>query len=714
VNPAEQAHTFFDALLGGNGELLAGSFLTVSWLTAGKPEPRTRWTSATVDDLASAVTGILGDDVTGVYVGLGLTTDRPSPEVGRLRVEHATGVAFLSLDIDIAGAGHSDKPYAPTTDTALSLAHCLGLAPTVVIHTGHGIQAFYRLAEPWIFGATDVDDDGAPVIDAARVATERAAAVELVWAFVTSVRIRAKQIGGWHVDPTGDLARLVRVPGTRNRKVAGENLPVEIVECDPSRRYDREDIEAVLAPRSLLDTYRSAREAGGDLEGVDLAGLWAQVKSSPNFMPPWLASVIESGWDEPLCRIWSGEDDKRYGNNDSDIDMALVAAVLRLDLGVEAAAQIVMSRRLRIDRKVDKADPAGRAADYLGLTIGKVAARIRARESVAESNASVIDAVLAEVDEPPTQVVAPDAGSNDNVVSLQVGPDPEPEPTPVTPLRRPEPTPEPDPEVEHADAPRVVKPGMGPSIPSGPTPKERTIGDQLAAHLGLPEGVAIWAAGIRRLPKNSEIRLWLYRNSSSLVHGGKWKPNTVAATRWHTQSDWEARATVKALVMRDLHLVIDPSPQRAWAEQGLLKLYELARPMDEGTPAEQVRMSVLSQLRQAEGTGLFSTAVLNRCPWLDKDEHVWLALDALRQAITAAGYGVFKPMLLADTLDELGCKVQAGMKVDEGHRVVDDELPWVLLGDELFTPLLAEHVKLRAVNRDAADARAGLRMIGPS
>lgn len=708
MNPAGQAHQFFNALLGGNGELLAGCRLTVTSLT---PKPRTRWVPLAVDSLASAVAAADGVGVTGVYIGVGLTRS-PGPDAERLTVDDTVGIAFVCADIDILGAGHDErnpKPYAPDLGTALSIANSLGLRPTVVVHTGHGIQAYWRLDEPWIFGAVDVDDDGAPVVDPARVTADREAAKALTWEFVTSIRIRARLMGDWHVDPTGDLARLMRSPGSANRKIAGENLPVHILEGegDPARRYTREDLEAVIAPRALLDPYRvGALEATADLAGVDLAGLWAQVQTAPEHTPRWLASVLDSGFDDALCRIWSGEEDaSRYHNDDSEIDMALVAAVLRLELGAARAAQAVMARRVRVGRKVEKVDPAERV-DYLARTVGKVAARIRAKTTAVSSGSAVLDEALGSDDDPDPDDPPADVGASGATPS-------EPAPSVVTPLRRPDPTLESDPEVEHAQAPRAPRPGIDPSTPAPPNAAEKNLGAQLGAQMGLPAGMAVWAVGWRRMDKVDEIRMWLYRTAASVVHGGSWQPNTVAATRWHPKSEWEVNIKMAGILWRDLHVATEPVPARAWRDEGRTRLYQLARRLEEGTPAETTRQALIGMLRRAQGTAMFATAVVTRDPWVD-ELRVWVALDSVRQAIAQAGFPVASAVRLMDTLDEMGCKVQTGMAVAADHRTVCDELPWVLLVDSLCAGELGEHVRLRAADRDAQDARAGLRLIGPS
>ncbi|HZE01394.1 MAG TPA: hypothetical protein VE155_06475, partial [Pseudonocardiaceae bacterium] len=470
MNPAEQARTFAEALLGDHGEMLAGCFLTVTSL----PGPQTRWTPAKVDPLCSAVLRAAEGKTTGVYVGVGLTRGATA-KAERLDVKDTAGIAFLWADIDIASDAHkSKKTYCPDVETAVAIAHSLGLAPTVITHTGHGIQAFWRLSEPFIFGAVDADDDGAPIIDQARIEADRARAATLAHGFVTTLRIRARQMGGWHLDPVGDLARLMRAPGTYNRKVDGENLPVVITEVDATRRYELEALEAVLAPQALLDSYSSPLgDAGGDLAGVDLPALWTEVRTSKDYLPGWLESVLDSGFDEVLEKIFAGRADDDYENDDSAIDMALIAAVLRNNLGVECAAQVVMSRRLRTGRKIEKVDP-GKRTSYLATSISKVAARLRSGDAAVASHHEAIRAAVAAMAEPdpePEVEVEPDPAPP--VTDLNATPEDTGEPEPPRLTRVP---PEPDPVTEHADAPRAPRQGIDGPMPAPPDASEMALG----------------------------------------------------------------------------------------------------------------------------------------------------------------------------------------------------------------------------------------------
>jgi hypothetical protein len=152
-------------------------------------------------------------------------------------------------------------------DEALQRCTAAGLpAPTIVVKSGHGVHLYWKLAEP--YRIDDVDDpqpvesewleklDGGKsrkefIVDhttgerlylAARQnvpkLSPKAAAIQDIQAGI------AEKIGGDH---THDLARILRVPGTMNRKdQRNGRAPVacELVDCDPGRLYALELFES--------------------------------------------------------------------------------------------------------------------------------------------------------------------------------------------------------------------------------------------------------------------------------------------------------------------------------------------------------------------------------------------------------------------------------------------------------------------------------------
>lgn len=774
MSDAEQARTFAGALLGDHGGMLDGLRLTLSTFSSEALGPQTHWLPATADSLASAITTHAAASTTvGVYVGVGLTRGARAidPQTGkaykRLAMADVDGLAWLWSDIDIAGVAHGSRmPLVPDLETAVAVARCTGLMPTALVNTGHGVQAHWRLAEPLIYGCVDFDDDGVPIIDPSRIAADRAAGEELAWSFVKSLQIRAKRLGGWHVDPTTDTNRLVRCPGSYNRKVAGDHRPVVLLDVDASRRYDLDDIRAVLAPEKLLGPLRGgdAGNGGQTIAGVDLPGLWAGVRLlAPAYVPDWLGAILDSGWAPELAAIWSGAADAQYDNDHSSIDAALVTALLRENIGLDCVAEALMCRRLRIDHRVEKVDPARRGAYYIGRTIGRVLASMRARESTTEGHLAAIQAVTAEVaaqgddDNPapsqpqtdpnlgaspdaveasasevvddglaynenavtlegeppaPTQVGAPGPDSNESDVSVGSGPDNEGD-APEPPLLRAVPPVEPDLLAEHADAPVAPRQGIDDSLPRGPrNSTEELQCAQLSTALGLPPGVTVWTVGERKLTGNNEVRVWLRRSVDSVVKGGTWRPGSVGATRWHAKGDWDARARVSGILQHDLNLFVDVMREWRSDEQGLKLMYELCRDMPAGTPAEAMRLAVVGLLRHSTGTGLFATACTTRDPWVTDDDGVWIPLVNIRGAMQRLGHTPPDAAHMGDTLGELRCKVRAGMGIEEGNRVVHDAEQWVRVPEDLVDAELWAQVGMRAAQRDSDDKRNDIRVIG--
>jgi putative DNA primase/helicase len=112
----------------------------------------------------------------------------------RPSAQEVAGIFGTWLDLDV-------KPPdgAPSIEAALEVAHAIA-DPTITALSGHGLHAWYLFDQPWLFA----DDD------------ERRDAENLAWRW----QERHREIADFHIDPTHDLARLLRVPGTVNTKDA--------------------------------------------------------------------------------------------------------------------------------------------------------------------------------------------------------------------------------------------------------------------------------------------------------------------------------------------------------------------------------------------------------------------------------------------------------------------------------------------------------------
>ena len=100
----------------------------------------------------------------------------------------------------------------------------LALEPSAIVGSGDaGIHPYWILSEPWLF-----DDDA-----------ERTAAATMCRNWVATVDGVA-HAHGWRVDHVGDLARIMRAPGSVNTKRGGRE-PVEVLALT-DRRYSPDDV----------------------------------------------------------------------------------------------------------------------------------------------------------------------------------------------------------------------------------------------------------------------------------------------------------------------------------------------------------------------------------------------------------------------------------------------------------------------------------------
>jgi hypothetical protein len=116
-------------------------------------------------------------------------------------------------------------------------------AATKIVHSGHGLHVYWRLAER---------EDASP--------GEGQRRIEEV------LRLACAHIGG---DPqVAETARLMRLVGSHNTRVSGEKLPVEIIHHDPEIMYDLGALEdAFLGEQPILPAVKAKpKEANGHTE----------------------------------------------------------------------------------------------------------------------------------------------------------------------------------------------------------------------------------------------------------------------------------------------------------------------------------------------------------------------------------------------------------------------------------------------------------------
>lgn len=414
MSRAEQARAFCSALLGGSdGDDRLSQLYTTVWSSADK---LTRWRRA---DKPGAIASLITEldeqpRAQAIYIGMGLM-DAPRGEVmhtdtagepvtkGRTRNEDVRGLVGLWADIDIAGEGHADAHYPGTVEEARRIVDAVRLKPTLVVHSGGGLQVYWLFTEPWL--TADADDPDA----------ERVKMATLVRDWTRTIQYQAELIGRFKVDSVFDLARLLRPAGTTNRKIGGNPRRVEILEFNERATYDEHDFADHLADPSVIAAYSAT--PGSTLTGValseaeaavlrevNLGAVWARVNSAAyralDYTPPWLADILELEAevddDSKITKVWTG-DRPEFKSDQNRFDAALVRLLAAFDnVDAEGLVEALMCRRLRLvdGTKAEKVDPR-RRLDYVARTVARFRAEALKDEQTKVKTDQAVDAFAA-------------------------------------------------------------------------------------------------------------------------------------------------------------------------------------------------------------------------------------------------------------------------------------------------------------------------------
>ena len=166
-----------------------------------------------------------------VYFGVGAAKE---PRFGgRARADDVMAIPGVWLDIDLK---HDTHVQQDLPETIAEIEAKLPLLPSVLVHSGHGLHAYWLFRELWVF--TDEQ--------------EQKRARKLLRGF----QMYVKQRLGYKLDSTHDLARVLRVPGTQNYKA--DPVPVEILQQN-DQRYNIDDIDQFTLDDVTVNDY-AARE----------------------------------------------------------------------------------------------------------------------------------------------------------------------------------------------------------------------------------------------------------------------------------------------------------------------------------------------------------------------------------------------------------------------------------------------------------------------
>ena len=277
------------------------------------PDRISHWCT-TVAEVKSTATKLAnkGHDV---YVGVGFAP-RNFGKMKRCPANQIAGIAGLWVDVDYQSTIHTKKNLPPDEQTAMDLIESMGLSPTLVVHSGNGLQAYWLFNELWIF---DSDEE-----------REEAASMSRRWN--ATLRARAR-MHGWDVDSTFDLSRILRLPGTYNHK-SDPPKPVRLLGLYDDRRYNIHEFE-----KYLLDDEHTAHVATTSPVSVGALIL------DPNANPPLdkLIPLLEN--DPRVRRTWHRARTDMQDQSPSAYDLSLASFAVRAHWTDQEIANLLIAHR---------------------------------------------------------------------------------------------------------------------------------------------------------------------------------------------------------------------------------------------------------------------------------------------------------------------------------------------------------------------------------
>lgn len=298
----EQARTFLKTLFGACEKWF---YLWSLRKLNGGDEKKTWWFPCSEWEAAAQTAMRLSEEKWHVYVGVSLAKQAGSPHE-RVEVAAAAGIVGLWAEADFGTNGHKKTKLPPDAGSARSLIESMPLRLSGLIHSGGGWYGWWLFKEPWVFDSP----------------AERQRAVDMARGWNVTLLRKARD-KGWEGDNVGDLARVLRLPGTFNWK---HDPPLVCMACgwENGPRYDPSDADEFTVCGQPEEVHMGQKVAIGDDAGALQAvmAITALAESKRKIKQTWerrrtdLKDDSLSGYDWELARllIESEWDDQAIAN----------------------------------------------------------------------------------------------------------------------------------------------------------------------------------------------------------------------------------------------------------------------------------------------------------------------------------------------------------------------------------------------------------------
>ena len=307
-----------------------------------------------IDDAVAELTGNPLYDERDVYAGM-CTSATNNGKTKRCDAASVTSAAGIWADIDIYSADTKvhKKGNLPNSVAEVQAWLAAYARPSMTVNTGHGLHCY------WLFDRRFV----------CQADPERLRLASLAERWQKWLAVGALQ-RGWTMDMTGDLARVLRVPGTSNYKNREVIVPAVITEQLPAR-YSVNDLEAMIPGSVATENAVPAAPAPPSIGHFIL---------NPDRVPPQevvdqLAGKFPAGFRDSFARVkpLAGGD-----TSDSAYDFSLAVYGARAELDDQTIADIIIASRRQANHDLKLRQ------DYYTHTIEGARRQVRKDDSIEE------------------------------------------------------------------------------------------------------------------------------------------------------------------------------------------------------------------------------------------------------------------------------------------------------------------------------------------
>ena len=329
------------------------------------PDQKSRWHTR-LDGINEETENQSGEDL---YTGVGIAAQRPGLRLTtrrRLTEEEVGGLAGVWADIDWEHPAHRKPNLPPSLDQALETLEEARFEPTLLVNSGHGLQAWWLFEKPWLFRNAGDHELG-----------RRAAQ----W---WHHHIKGLYTGrGWTMDSVFNLDRIMRLAGTWNNRDPGEPKPVTVIR-NSGRRYSPqefldlapEDFQTSDPPPGRGNGKRQARRNGAKAAGQ--GGLVLSHDAEPSLLR--LEALLKN--DHRFRRSWEQDRQDMPDSSPSAYDMSLATIAVQAGWPDQEVANLLVCWRRKHGHDLKLRE------NYYALTIAKAKRPIemaRAQEQLNET-----------------------------------------------------------------------------------------------------------------------------------------------------------------------------------------------------------------------------------------------------------------------------------------------------------------------------------------